>query len=301
MLASRSSLLMMGVGLLAAVPAASCGGSTKTDTGAAGSYGWAGAGGGTGGSGTGGGSGGTSGGGTGGGGTGATGGSGVGGSGGLPARCALPPETGDCEAAFIRYFHDPRTGVCEPFTYGGCGGNDNNFSTRAACEAACRGGAVEMNACETTSDCTVASVGCCGGCETLNEGILAAVNGRHLDEYGRVKGCTGIACGPCPEVDELETSAQYYVAVCEAGACTIADIRKTPVTECSSDSECTLRDSAGCCDGCDGRGLVAVRADRNRALMCEGNEGCPPCVGIAPPEFTPRCLEGRCTVTRVRP
>ena len=66
--------------------------------------------------------------------------------GGLPARCTLPSETGTCDAYFPMYFHNPLTGVCEPFVYGGCGGNDNRFETREACQAACRGGTPDMDA-----------------------------------------------------------------------------------------------------------------------------------------------------------
>ncbi|MCA9548352.1 MAG: hypothetical protein KC613_28305, partial [Myxococcales bacterium] len=51
--------------------------------------------------------------------------------------CDLPAEVGDCEAAIPRWFHNPATGACEQFIYGGCGGNGNNFETREACEARC--------------------------------------------------------------------------------------------------------------------------------------------------------------------
>ena len=57
---------------------------------------------------------------------------------GEPVRvCEQPADPGPCQAAFPRWHHDPDTGYCEPFVWGGCGGNDNNFETRAACERAC--------------------------------------------------------------------------------------------------------------------------------------------------------------------
>lgn len=52
-------------------------------------------------------------------------------------RCEQPVEPGPCRAQLPRWHHDPDTGECERFLYGGCGGNDNNFATQAACEAAC--------------------------------------------------------------------------------------------------------------------------------------------------------------------
>ncbi len=223
-----------------------------------------------------------------------------GGDAGLPARCLLPSAVGNCDALIGAYFHNPKTGVCEPFMWGGCGGNENRFPTLAACQAACHGGTPDMDACTRTSECMLTTVGCCAGCE-LNAGSgLVAINSQNSTDYETGKACQ-VACGACPDVDELQTTSQYFVAVCEAGACKVVDIRTTPVTECARDQDCTLRDSANCCDGCDGRGLVAVRLAANRELMCDGTEGCPPCVGVIPPEFAPRCMEGRCTVTRVAP
>lgn len=51
--------------------------------------------------------------------------------------CELPEEPGPCRAYIPRWAHDPETGQCEQFIYGGCGGNPNNFTTQAACEQEC--------------------------------------------------------------------------------------------------------------------------------------------------------------------
>ncbi len=51
--------------------------------------------------------------------------------------CELPPEAGDCQAAFRRWYYDAAAGECRVFVYGGCGGNANNFETAEACAAAC--------------------------------------------------------------------------------------------------------------------------------------------------------------------
>ncbi len=58
---------------------------------------------------------------------------------GAPSACALPPETGPCLAVILRWYHDPDTGECKQFIYGGCGGNANNYVTHEACERACGG------------------------------------------------------------------------------------------------------------------------------------------------------------------
>jgi hypothetical protein len=52
-------------------------------------------------------------------------------------RCLLPEDSGDCDGAFPRFRFDSTSGTCDLFSYGGCGGNDNNFATEAECLAAC--------------------------------------------------------------------------------------------------------------------------------------------------------------------
>lgn len=42
-----------------------------------------------------------------------------------------------CMALFYKYFHNTKTGECEQFVYGGCGGNENRFNTKEDCEAYC--------------------------------------------------------------------------------------------------------------------------------------------------------------------
>ncbi|KAK7103879.1 hypothetical protein V1264_018685 [Littorina saxatilis] len=53
--------------------------------------------------------------------------------------CQIPFSSGPCFAHFPSYFFNSHSGQCEPFVYGGCGGNENRFQTREECERACRG------------------------------------------------------------------------------------------------------------------------------------------------------------------
>jgi len=55
----------------------------------------------------------------------------------LAERCGLPPVTGQCKAAFPRYYFNGTQSSCVKFTYGGCQGNANNFVTAEACTEAC--------------------------------------------------------------------------------------------------------------------------------------------------------------------
>ena len=52
-------------------------------------------------------------------------------------RCTFQPETGPCEAYIPSYFYNKTSGNCEQFIYGGCGGNDNRFTTAAECVTNC--------------------------------------------------------------------------------------------------------------------------------------------------------------------
>src|SRR6266542_2743954 len=79
-------------------------------------------------------------------GTGGRGNAGTAGSGGLSELCKLPKVVGPCDAAFQAWWHNPATGICEPFVYGGCEGNANNFPTLNACQTACQGGQPDMDA-----------------------------------------------------------------------------------------------------------------------------------------------------------
>ena len=52
-------------------------------------------------------------------------------------RCYQPKDPGPCDGYFPRYYYDYKDEECQKFIYGGCGGNGNNFKTKAKCEKAC--------------------------------------------------------------------------------------------------------------------------------------------------------------------
>merc|ERR1711990_1326711 len=51
--------------------------------------------------------------------------------------CYQPAVTGRCKARIINWFYNHKSGRCETFTYGGCGGNGNNFRTEESCKRTC--------------------------------------------------------------------------------------------------------------------------------------------------------------------
>lgn len=51
--------------------------------------------------------------------------------------CFLPDDRGPCSDSVAKWFYDSRDGVCKQFLFGGCQGNQNQFSTRDECELRC--------------------------------------------------------------------------------------------------------------------------------------------------------------------
>nr|XP_020767164.1 trophoblast Kunitz domain protein 1-like [Odocoileus virginianus texanus] len=54
-----------------------------------------------------------------------------------PEFCLEPELKGPCKDQMTRYFYNAKTGYCEPFVYGGCEGNKNNFQTLSDCTVTC--------------------------------------------------------------------------------------------------------------------------------------------------------------------
>ena len=52
-------------------------------------------------------------------------------------RCVDSKETGLCKMSVPRWHFNNESNKCDIFTYGGCGGNKNNFFTKAECLMAC--------------------------------------------------------------------------------------------------------------------------------------------------------------------
>ncbi len=218
-------------------------------------------------------------------------------SGELPNRCALPQETGPCDAAFPSYWHDPSTGVCVPFTYGGCEGNENRFESLAACQEACQDTVPDMDICEAAGDCVLASPRCCASCDPgVDAQAFVAIHRDATTDFWNATMCVDVACSPCQEVSEAERTAQYFTAACESGRCVVLDVRESPLTECTQDADCALRDGLGCCEECGGKGIVALNqsADLGAIVCPEGFGACPPCAPVFPEGMKAACVEGRC-------
>ncbi|NXU40640.1 TFPI1 inhibitor, partial [Drymodes brunneopygia] len=56
----------------------------------------------------------------------------------IPSLCLTPMDRGLCRAKELRFFYNYSTGRCRPFSYSGCGGNENNFISRKSCLRICK-------------------------------------------------------------------------------------------------------------------------------------------------------------------
>ncbi len=225
----------------------------------------------------------------------------MGGAGGSPggAACNAPPESGTCNAYFQAWYHDPATGVCKPFVYGGCGGNDNRYDSLEACQKSCSGGEPNHDACTQPSDCVVRSRGCCGICD--GPGITKHDVIAHNRQY--VESCPDILCGPCPAPSPGSGTLANFIPDCVNQQCTVIDVRESWLSACRTDRDCVLRNGNDCCERCGASdAVIAVNADRSFEMYVCGDVSvvCPGCAPAPTPAPALRAVceaSGHCAVT----
>ncbi|XP_038104409.1 papilin isoform X3 [Culex quinquefasciatus] len=66
--------------------------------------------------------------------------------------CDQPKESGPCNGTFERWYFDKERDTCEPFHYGGCKGNKNNYPTESSCNYHCKKPGVHKPSCTLPVD-----------------------------------------------------------------------------------------------------------------------------------------------------
>jgi hypothetical protein len=215
---------------------------------------------------------------------------GSGGAAGEPALCSLEADPGPCRAAMQRWAFDATTGLCMPFVYGGCDGNENNFQTIESCYATCKADTPSLAACESPSDCTLVRNQCCG-CDEPSLGNMVAVNAHQAGALQKALRCELVDCATCDSV-----SNPWLGATCSEGRCIAFDARQNDLTSCAMDAECSLRAGVECCEPCspDPGDYVALSSNP-RELAC-GTGGCDLCLPVPPAGMKAACVSERCAV-----
>lgn len=218
------------------------------------------------------------------------------------AACSGPPVYGPalCDAYFPRWTHDPTTGLCRPYIYGGCGAAENLYDTLEACQMACPGGDPNFDECQVARDCTLDSTGCCGVCDSdqVSAQSFIAYNRKYA---AKVRTCGDVACGACPPPPVVGTLKNFF-ANCVHGECVVQDLRTLAETACTKSSECRVRRGTDCCPGCNSEATVAVRADGSfERLVCgDADVACDACA--SEPLAVPVCGDdGHCQAASLMP
>lgn len=200
----------------------------------------------------------------------------------------------------------PPIAYCRVHVEGGgptCCGNQAPPLCRTGGGFACGPGTIEQTACGacntpaacvSPTDCSVVPVTCCGTCGTATSGDMIAVRNDEASAW-RDAVCGGgpIACPDCAAMPD-----PFLVATCEAGNCLARDLHLDALTQCATDTDCTLAPATCCACGVIGFGAaIAFNPTRGSlaSLICDPRADCPPCV----PTFTgiaAHCVTGHCVV-----
>jgi hypothetical protein len=218
----------------------------------------------------------------------------TGGRGGTGGFCMLPPDPGPCEASVPSYAYDVETGLCLPFIYGGCEGNENRFETAEDCYRMCEGPRVGGTAyCDASVECLPISTRCCA-CSGFAFENVVGINVQHTPIIQATK-CATVDCDACTP------GLEWFGATCRDHHCVAWNAREEELTFCTSSDECRLRNGLGCCEQCTSNNEnVAVNSAVESEWICP--EGLPPC-GACPnggPTYPSNqyaeCIDNRCHV-----
>ena len=163
------------------------------------------------------------------------------------------------------------------------------------------GGASNFKPCQSSADCSLVPQTCCGVCGVPELEDVLSVNVQFQNDH-KLKVC-GDPPPPCPYC-ATEPNPNLY-AFCEigimGGTCVAEDIRKSDLSACQTDSDCSLRFGLNCCEPCGGSSsdLVAINRSQLGALearKCDAAEACDECVPNYPNGVTTTCTAGQCQV-----
>jgi hypothetical protein len=162
-----------------------------------------------------------------------------------------------------------------------------------------------MGACVAPTDCVLEPAQCCAPmCEPVPLSSFTAINQKYVNDW--TQRCATVDCiwPPCYLPPPEQRNVKNYIALCEAGRCTAADIRTRDITLCDTSADCYLRVGTGCCESCGSTAdqVVAIsrKVDAIKTFCGSGLVPCPACMPIIPGNLVAACTaEHRCVVLAV--
>ena len=159
-------------------------------------------------------------------------------------------------------------------------------------------GGTDWTACGPNDTCVLEPVMPCLICDQPLTSFTA-INSANVAEYWRSLPqlmCIGTACPYLPP-DQVNTP--NYYATCEQGHCQAVDLRTSPLSACSTSSDCYIRAGTTCC-GCGNTDWVAASIRANvEQVFCAPAAGCAAdCTTSAPPCLSTYCnSSGHCALS----
>lgn len=143
------------------------------------------------------------------------------------AKCSQPIEAGNCRSALPHYAYNATGKKCQLFMYGGCGGNDNNFSTLEECQQECEAPA---SVCSMPYDS--------GSCDGTQKRWFYNQHSHQCETF-QYTGCGGNA-------NNFETRSACEARCPDLVMCPWSHVNEQPIAVCDRSKACV---NASCLPG----------------------------------------------------
>ncbi|CAO2626104.1 Kunitz-type protease inhibitor 2 [Lemmus lemmus] len=127
--------------------------------------------------------------------------------------CGVSKVVGKCRASIPRWWYNVTDGSCQPFVYGGCEGNGNNYQSKEECLAKCAGVTVPEYCVPkaVTGPCRAAFPRWYydvekNSCESFIYGGCRGNKNSYLSQEACMQRCSGKSANPIPGPRVLDRS-----------------------------------------------------------------------------------------------